>query len=89
MARRNQRPVLPTVVKALVRSMKSRYRSCLCSIHFSCSCLTAKTISTVPLFRRKPNWLLETTLSTKCSVILFSKIRVRIFPAILRREMPL
>ena len=27
--------------------------------------------------------------TTKCSVILFSKIRARIFPAILRREMPL
>ena len=34
-----------TVSKALVRSMKTAYRPMFCSLHFSCICLSTKTMS--------------------------------------------
>ena len=77
-----------TVSNALVRSMKSRWRSWCCSTHFSWSCLIAKTISTVPLCFLKPHWLSDTTSSNMCLVIRVSMIRASILPAMLRRLIP-
>ena len=81
LAKMDHRPDRLTVSKALVRSMNSMYRSWCCSTHFSCSCLTAEIISMVPLFFLNPHWLSKTTLSTKCSIILFKRTPARILPA--------
>ena len=44
---------LLTVSKSLTRSMNTRCRSCCCSLHFSCSCLSTNIMSTVDLPARK------------------------------------
>ena len=45
-----------TVSKALDRSMKARYRSLQCSLHFSCTCLATKIMSAVLRCCLKPHW---------------------------------
>ena len=74
--------------KSRIRASRTFVLCWCCSTHFSCSCLTAKIILTVSLFFLNPHvhWLSETTLSTRCSIILFKRTRARILPAMLRRE---
>ena len=60
-----KRPSLLTRSKALVKSMKTMKRGCCCSLHFSCSYLTEKIISTVERWDRKPHDS-EYTLSASC-----------------------
>ena len=50
-----KRPSLLTRSKASVRSMKALKSDCLCSLHFSWSCLSQKIMSTVDLLARKPH----------------------------------
>jgi len=51
------RPGRCTESNALERSIKTAYRSCLCSVHFSCSCRNVKVMSAVPRPDRNPHWL--------------------------------
>ena len=50
-----KRPSLLTRSKAFVRSIKATEGGCLCSLHFSWSCLSEKIMSTVDLLARKPH----------------------------------
>ena len=52
-----KRASLLTRSKASVTSIKAMKRACCCSLHFSCSCLTEKVISTVERLDRKPHFL--------------------------------
>ena len=84
-----QSPNLFTESKALVRSMKTMYRSRFCSLHFSCICLAAKIMSVVPRPARKPHWLSGMMLLMPTwSLRRLSSTRARIFPALESREMP-
>ena len=59
---------LLTVSKAFVRSTKIVYRLHLCSWHFSCSCLAAKIMSTVPHPTWKPHCLSGIRPFSRCVV---------------------
>ena len=50
-----KRPSLLTRSKAFVKSMKAMKSGCLCSLHFSWSCLSEKIMSIVDLLARKPH----------------------------------
>ena len=56
LCKRAKRPCRLTKSKASVRSMKAMYSGCLCSQHFSCSCLREKIISMVDRPAPKPHW---------------------------------
>lgn len=61
------RPALPTVSKALVKSTKTTQRDLFCSksMHFSCSCLWQKIMSTMLRFLRNPHCVSGTVLGVE------------------------
>ena len=46
-----------TESKILTRSMKTRCKSCLCSLHFCCRCLKTNIVSNVDRPKHNPLWV--------------------------------
>ena len=82
------RPFLLTRSNAFVRSIKAMYKGMFCSLHFSCSCLTEKIMSTVDLCDLNPHW----DSGYMRSASFWSRFRTTLantFPVMLRSEIPL
>ena len=78
---------LLTVSHALVRLIKTVYRSSFCSLHCSCNWRTAKIISTVLRLSKDDTVLLASRFSSEMAEIRqLRMMRARIFPAIERRQ---
>ena len=77
-----QSPVLLTVSKVLVRSIKVTYRPLFCSQHFSWIYLRANAMSVVPQLDLKPHWLSKRHFSVTAGISLFSSSLTRILLAI-------
>ena len=76
-----------TVSKALFRSTKAAYRPILCSLHFSCICLSTKTMPTVSLLDLNPHWLSGVFSCAIVGMSLFSKTRAKSLSAMESRVM--
>ena len=76
-----------TVSKASVRSTKAAYRPMVCSLHFSCICISTKIMSMVPLLDLNPNWLSGMFSCAIVRMSLFSKTRAKILPDMESRVM--
>ena len=73
--------IMADSIKALVRSTKAAYRPMFCSLHFFCICLSTKIMSMVPLLYLNSHWLSGVFSCAIIRMILYSKMRAKILPA--------
>ena len=76
------------VSKALVRSIKAACRPMFCSLYFSCTCLSMKIMSAVPVLDLNLYWLSGMFSCAIMGMSLFSKTQAKILPAMESRVMP-